>query len=186
MEPGSTFAAPCSRCCSGRWRCSLSPPCSSRSAPRFGLANPLAIGATAATIAIALVIPVVWGGLQGAGQFRELSGATLLFAGTRLAVGLVIAVAGGSVGAIMLGIAVATALTALVSLLPLRGLLAHGGDVRLPRAPARDDPERGRRGRADGAHRARDDGPARREARVPERRGGRLRGRVRRARACCC
>ena len=99
----------------------------------FGLANPLAIGATAATIAIALVIPVVWGGLQGAGQFRELSGATMLFAGTRLAVGLIIAVAGGSVGAIMLGIAVATALTALASLLPLRGLLAHGGDVRLPR-----------------------------------------------------
>ena len=50
--------------------------------------------------------------------------------------------------------------------------------------PPRDDPERGRRGRADGAHRAGDDGPARREARVPERPGGRLRGRVRgRARA---
>ena len=44
--------------------------------------------------------------------------------------------------------------------------------------PPRDDPERGRRGRADGAHRAGDDGPARREARVPERPGGRLRGRV--------
>ena len=40
----------------------------------LGLANPLAIAATAATVAIALVIPVVWGGLQGAGQFRELSG----------------------------------------------------------------------------------------------------------------
>ena len=76
---------------SGRCRCSLSRQCSSRSAAAFGLANPLAIGATAATIAIALVIPVVWGGLQGAGRFRELSGATMLFAGTRLAVGLVIA-----------------------------------------------------------------------------------------------
>jgi O-antigen/teichoic acid export membrane protein len=99
----------------------------------LGLSNPLAIGATAATIAIALVIPVAWGGLQGAGQFRELSGATLLFAGTRLGVGLVIAAAGGSVGAVMLGIAAATAVTALLSLLPLRGLLAHGAEAALPR-----------------------------------------------------
>ena len=99
-----------------------------------GLANPLAVGATAATVAIALVIPVAWGGLQGAGQFRELSGATLLFAGSRLAVGLAIAAAGGDVGAVMLGIAVATALTALLSLLPLRSLLAaHGADA----APSR-------------------------------------------------
>src|SRR5207302_8896295 len=34
----------------------------------LGLAHPLAIGATAATVAIALAIPVVWGGLQGAGR----------------------------------------------------------------------------------------------------------------------
>jgi O-antigen/teichoic acid export membrane protein len=99
----------------------------------LGLGNALAIGATAATVAIALVIPVVWGGLQGAGRFRELSGATLVFAGTRLAVGVVIGVAGGSVGAIMLGVAVATALTALLSLLPLRGLLALAGEADLPR-----------------------------------------------------
>jgi len=97
-----------------------------------GLAHPLAIGATAATVAIALTIPVVWGGLQGAGRFRELALATLLFAGTRLAAGLAIGAAGGSVGAVMLGVAGATALTALVSLLPLRGLLAAGAS-RLPR-----------------------------------------------------
>ncbi|HST24654.1 MAG TPA: hypothetical protein VLJ76_01555 [Gaiellaceae bacterium] len=98
----------------------------------LGLAHPLAIGATAATVAIALVIPVVWGGLQGAGRFRELSAATLLFAGTRLAAGLIIGAAGGSVGAVMLGVACATALTALLSLLPLRELLA-AGSTRLPR-----------------------------------------------------
>jgi O-antigen/teichoic acid export membrane protein len=91
----------------------------------LGLAHPLAIGATAATVAIALVIPVVWGGLQGANRFRDLAGATLLFAGSRLAVGLVIGAAGGGVGAVMLGVAAATALTAAVSVLPLRGLLGH-------------------------------------------------------------
>jgi O-antigen/teichoic acid export membrane protein len=99
----------------------------------LGLAHPLAIGATAATVAIALAIPVVWGGLQGAGRFRDLSLATLLFAGTRLAAGLAIGFAGGGVGAIMLGVAGATALTALVSLVPLRGLLALTGGERLPR-----------------------------------------------------
>jgi O-antigen/teichoic acid export membrane protein len=102
-------------------------------AAAFGLANPLAIAATAATVAIALVIPVVWGGLQGAGRFRELSFATLLFAGTRLAAGLVIGAAGGSVGAVMLGVAVATAVTAVLSLIPLRGLLGLAEESELPR-----------------------------------------------------
>ncbi len=99
----------------------------------LGLAQPLAIGATVATVAIALVIPVVWGGLQGAGRFRDLALATLLFAGTRLAAGVVIGVAGGGVGPVMLGVAAATALTALVSLVPLRGLLALTSGARLPR-----------------------------------------------------
>jgi O-antigen/teichoic acid export membrane protein len=98
-----------------------------------GLDEPLAIGATAATVAIALVIPVVWGGLQGAHRFRNLAAATLLFAGSRLAAGLVIGVAGGGVGAVMLGVAGATALTAVLSLLPLRGLLGHSAAA----APAR-------------------------------------------------
>jgi O-antigen/teichoic acid export membrane protein len=98
-----------------------------------GLDQPLAIAATAATVAIALVIPVVWGGLQGAHRFRDLAGATLLFAGSRLAAGLVIGAAGGSVGAVMLGVAAATALTAAVSLLPLRGLLARTTAADRPR-----------------------------------------------------
>jgi len=98
-----------------------------------GLNEPLAIAATAATVAIALVIPVVWGGLQGAHRFRDLAGATLLFAGSRLAAGLVIAAAGGSFGVVMLGVAAATALTAAVSLLPLRGLLARTAGADRPR-----------------------------------------------------
>jgi len=99
----------------------------------FGLAHPLAIGATAATVAIALVIPVVWGGLQGANRFRDLAAATLLFAGSRLTAGLVIGAAGGGVGAVMLGVAGATAVTAAVSVLPLRGLLGRVGWTRLLR-----------------------------------------------------
>ena len=98
-----------------------------------GLDEPLAIGATAATVAIALVIPVVWGGLQGAHRFRDLAGATLLFAGSRLAAGLVIGAAGGSVGAVMFGVAAATAVTAVLSLVPLRGLLARTAAADLPR-----------------------------------------------------
>jgi O-antigen/teichoic acid export membrane protein len=103
----------------------------------LGMNEPLAVAATAATVAIALVIPVVWGGLQGAHRFRDLALFTLLFAGSRLAAGLVIGAAGGGVGAVMLGVAGATALTAAVSLLPLRSLvLAHGGWRGFVRAPS--------------------------------------------------
>jgi len=103
----------------------------------LGMNEPLAVAATAATVAIALVIPVVWGGLQGAHRFRDLALFTLLFAGSRLAAGLVIGAAGGGVGAVMLGVAGATALTAAVSLLPLRSLvLAHDGWRGFVRAPS--------------------------------------------------
>ena len=40
-----------------------------------GMDDPLAAGATVITIAAALGIPVVWGGLQGSGRFYSLSGA---------------------------------------------------------------------------------------------------------------
>ena len=98
-----------------------------------GLPHPLAIGATLATIAIALAVPVALGGLQGAHRFSELSAAHVLFAGTRLAAGLAIGLAGGGVGAVMLGVAAATAVTTLVSLLPLRDLLGLARGLALPR-----------------------------------------------------
>jgi O-antigen/teichoic acid export membrane protein len=101
-------------------------------AASLGLDDPLAVAATAATVAISLAIPVVWGGLQGSGRFFELSGAHLAFAGTRLAAGLAVGLAGGGVAAVMLGVAGATALTVAASLLPLRGLLAEAGRVRAP------------------------------------------------------
>ena len=95
--------------------------------------DPLAVGATVLTIAAALAIPVVWGGLQGAGRFEELSGAHVLFAGTRLAAGLAIALAGGSVGAVMIGVAGATMLTLGLSALPIRWLFHAGRGA--PRQP---------------------------------------------------
>jgi O-antigen/teichoic acid export membrane protein len=91
-----------------------------------GMDDPLAAGATVITIAAALGIPVVWGGLQGSGRFYSLSGAHVLFAGARLAVGLAIALAGGSVGAVMVGVAAATMLTLFFTALPIRSLFEAG------------------------------------------------------------
>jgi O-antigen/teichoic acid export membrane protein len=91
-----------------------------------GMDDPLAAGATVITIAAALGIPVVWGGLQGSGRFYSLSGAHVLFAGARLAAGLVVALAGGSVGAVMVGVAGATMLTLLLTALPIRSLFEAG------------------------------------------------------------
>ena len=91
-----------------------------------GMDDPLAAGATVITIAAALGIPVVWGGLQGSGRFYSLSGAHVLFAGARLAAGLAIALAGGSVGAVMVGVAGATMLTLLLTALPIRSLFEAG------------------------------------------------------------
>jgi O-antigen/teichoic acid export membrane protein len=50
----------------------------------------------------------------------------VLFAATRLCAGIAIGLAGGSVGAVMIGVAGATMATLLVSSLPLRSLLPRG------------------------------------------------------------
>lgn len=78
--------------------------------------------ATAATISAALVIPAVWGGLQGARLFVVLGIAHLTFAATRLGAGVGIGLAGGDAGAVMGGVAAATAVTLVLTLLPLRDL----------------------------------------------------------------
>jgi O-antigen/teichoic acid export membrane protein len=98
--------------------------------------------ATAATISGALVIPAVWGGLQGARLFIVLGLAHLTFAGTRLAAGLGIGLAGGGAAAVMGGVAGATVLTLAVTMLPLRelwrGAVRSGGRrlATLPNAAA--------------------------------------------------
>ena len=91
-----------------------------------GMDDPLAAAATVFTISFALGIPVVWGGLQGSDRFYALSGAHVLFAASRLAAGLAIALAGGGVGAVMVGVAGATVLTLFISARPIRGLLVAG------------------------------------------------------------
>jgi O-antigen/teichoic acid export membrane protein len=81
-----------------------------------------AMFATAATISAALVIPAVWGGLQGARLFVVLGIAHLTFAATRLGAGVGIGLAGGAAAAVMGGVAGATAVTLVLTLLPLRDL----------------------------------------------------------------
>jgi O-antigen/teichoic acid export membrane protein len=76
----------------------------------------------AATIAFALVIPAVWGGLLGARLFLVFGFAQLAFAGTRFAAGLAIGLAGGDAAAVMAGVAGATAVTLGLTFLPLRDL----------------------------------------------------------------
>jgi O-antigen/teichoic acid export membrane protein len=94
--------------------------------------------ATAATISAALVIPAVWGGLQGARLFVVLGIAHLTFAATRLGAGVGIGLAGGGAGAVMAGVAGATAVTLALTVLPLRDLwnaAARSGARRLVTLP---------------------------------------------------
>jgi O-antigen/teichoic acid export membrane protein len=94
--------------------------------------------ATAATISAALVIPAVWGGLQGARLFVILGIAHLTFAATRLGAGVGIGLAGGDAGAVMAGVAGATAVTLALTVIPLRDLwnaAARSGARRLATLP---------------------------------------------------
>jgi O-antigen/teichoic acid export membrane protein len=93
-------------------------------AATIGLHRSLPVVVTVAAIALALGIPIVWGGLQGAGLFVALSAAQIAFAGSRLVAGLAIGEAGGQTTAVMAGVAAATAVTVALSLLPLRPLLS--------------------------------------------------------------
>ena len=95
-------------------------------AAAIGLHRSLPVVATSAAIALALPVPIAWGGLQGAGRFVALSAAQIVFAGTRLAAGLAVGLAGGETTEVMFGVAAATGLTVAASLVPLRGLLAEG------------------------------------------------------------
>ena len=95
-------------------------------AAALGLDRSLPVVATSAAIALALPVPIAWGGLQGAGRFLALSIAQIVFAGTRLGAGLAIGLAGGETTEVMFGVAAATGLTVAASLVPLRGLLAEG------------------------------------------------------------
>ncbi len=90
-------------------------------AAAYPVAGWAAVG-TAVTIAAALVIPAVWGGLLGARLFVVFGLAQLLFAGSRLAAGAGIGLAGGGAAAVMGGVAIATVFTLGVTALPQRDL----------------------------------------------------------------
>ena len=84
------------------------------------------------------MIPAVWGGLQGARLFVVLGIAHLTFAATRLGAGMGIGLAGGGAAAVMAGVAGATAVTLVLTLLPLRDLwhaAARSGARRLATLP---------------------------------------------------
>jgi len=103
-----------------------------------GRADAGALLATAATISAALVIPAVWGGLQGARLFITLGLAHLTFAGTRLVAGIAIGLGGGDAAAVMAGVAAATVVTLAITLVPLRDLwhaAAREGGRRLATLP---------------------------------------------------
>jgi O-antigen/teichoic acid export membrane protein len=94
--------------------------------------------ATAATISAALVLPAVWGGLQGARLFVVLGVAHLTFAATRLAAGVAIGLADGDAAAVMGGVAAATLFTLGLTVVPLRELwhaAARSGARRLATLP---------------------------------------------------
>ena len=102
-------------------------------AAAVGIDRTLPVVATSATIALGLGVPIVWGGLQGAGLFLALSVAQIVFAATRLGAGLAIGFAGGQTSEVMFGVAAATALTLLASLWPLRELLSGAPAATHPR-----------------------------------------------------
>lgn len=82
--------------------------------------------AAAGTVAAALLAPAVWGGLQGAQRFVLLGGSQALVSVLRLALGAGFAFSGAQAGGALAGVAIGAAVASLVSLLPLRGLLASG------------------------------------------------------------
>ena len=92
-----------------------------------GTGDAAATIATTATIAFALIIPAVWGGLLGARLFLAYGIAQLAFAGTRFAAGLGIGLAGGDAAAVRGGVATPTAHTLGLTFLTLRELW-HGAE----------------------------------------------------------
>jgi hypothetical protein len=71
-------------------------------------------------------LPIAWGGLQGSERFMALGLSQLTYAVLKVFIGVGLAAVGFGAAAIVFGLAIATAATIVISLLPLGSLLAVG------------------------------------------------------------
>lgn len=92
--------------------------------------HPLPVLATIATVAALPVLAIGFGGLEGTGRLRALSGAQCLFAGLKLGAGVALGLLGAAAGGVMLGVAAAAWTAAAVAALPLRRLWREGRELR--------------------------------------------------------
>lgn len=86
--------------------------------------RPLPIAGTLLAVALSLVLPILYGGLQGLQRFDALGGVQLLHVVLKLALCLALGLAGAGVAGVMFGLAAAGAATLVAAVWPLRGLLA--------------------------------------------------------------
>lgn len=94
--------------------------------------RPLPIAGTVLAVALSLVLPILYGGLQGKQRFDALGGVQLLHVVLKLALCLALGLAGAGVVGVMFGLAAAGAATLVASAWPLRGLFraARGARTR--------------------------------------------------------
>ncbi len=90
----------------------------------LSIQHPLPLVGTALAAVFALELAVVWGGLQGARRFGQLSLGQLANVTLKVALGFLAGVLGAGVAGIMFGLAAAGAMTLVLFALPLRRLLA--------------------------------------------------------------
>jgi O-antigen/teichoic acid export membrane protein len=89
----------------------------------FGVDRPLPFLACAAALAATLPLPVIYGALQGAEQFKALSFTQPFYSVLKLVLGALIGVLGFGASAVLFGVTVATAASLAVGMVPLRKAL---------------------------------------------------------------
>src|SRR5213078_306499 len=89
----------------------------------FGVDRPLPFIACAAALAATLPLPVVYGALQGAEQFKALGLTQPFYSVLKLVLGVLIGLLGFGATAVLFGVTAATAASLFVGLVPLRNAL---------------------------------------------------------------
>ena len=90
--------------------------------------RPLPLAGTVLAVALSLVLPILYGGLQGVQRFGALGGVQFLHVVLKLVLCLAAGLAGAGVAGVMFGLAAAGAATVALSAWPLRGLLLAARD----------------------------------------------------------